>query len=388
MNMFDILVVGAGPAGAWTAYRLARSGARVAIVDGSHPREKPCGGGVTGRALALVADALADRPLPAQVIRTARFVDSTRGRSAHVALAANAIDESSDLIVASRATFDARLLDAAVGAGASLVRARVTDCRTTGDGVELTTTTGTIRGARVVGADGANSLVRRRVARAFDRRQLSIATGFFAHGVTSQEIVVELAADPPGYFWSFPRPSHLALGVCAAADGPHRSGALRDRVQRWIASAHLAAPARLEPYAWPIPSLDAADFGRLRLAGPRWCLVGDAAGLVDPITREGIYFALQSGEHAAQALAADSGPRRYAERINDDVAPELARAARLKAGFFRPRFSRLLIQALMCSAPIRGVMADLVAGRQTYKGLQWRLARTFEIGLAWQALRS
>ncbi len=385
---FDVVVVGAGPAGAWAACRLAQLGARVAIVDGSHPREKPCGGGVTGRALALVAGALADRPLPAQVIRTARFVDVARGQSAVVPLAAHGVDARSDLIVASRETFDAQLLDAAVAAGASFVRARAVDCRQTSDGVELATASGLIRGAFVVGADGANSLVRRRVAGAFERRQLSIATGFFAQGVTSEEIVIELVADPPGYFWSFPRPSHLAIGVCAPADGRDRSDALRERVRRWIGAAGLGHRAALERYAWPIPSLDALDFGRLRLAGPRWCLVGDAAGLVDPITREGIFFALRSGELAAEALAGDCGIRSFAEQVGDEIAPELARAARLKAGFFRPRFTALMMRAVMQSAAIRAIVADLVAGRQTYKGLQWRLARTFEAGLAWRWLRA
>src|SRR4051812_38595743 len=99
----DVVVVGAGPAGAWTARTLARLGARVAIVDGSHPREKPCGGGVTGRALALVADAIESRTLPRCEIRTARFVDSARDLSASVTLAGG------DLVVASRTDFDSAL---------------------------------------------------------------------------------------------------------------------------------------------------------------------------------------------------------------------------------------------------------------------------------------
>ncbi len=80
-----IVIVGAGPSGAWAAYLLARRGARVTIVDPSHPREKPCGGGLTGRALALVAQAL-DGSLPAVEVRSARFVDSRTGRSARIPL--------------------------------------------------------------------------------------------------------------------------------------------------------------------------------------------------------------------------------------------------------------------------------------------------------------
>src|SRR6185295_5113512 len=74
----DVAVVGAGPAGAWAAYTLARLGARVTLFDPSHPREKPCGGGVTGRALALVADAL-NGDVPQTVIRRARFIDTGGG---------------------------------------------------------------------------------------------------------------------------------------------------------------------------------------------------------------------------------------------------------------------------------------------------------------------
>lgn len=385
----DVAIIGAGPAGAWAAYRLARAGARVVLFDGSHPREKPCGGGVTGRALELVADAPELRQMPAVVVREARFVDPD-GRSATVPLHADGLSPSSTLIVAARADFDARLFAAAAGAGAEIVRARVVDVAADDSGARVVTRDATHRAALVVGADGANSLVRRRLARPFCRAELSIATGFFVHGATGDEVVVAMIDDPPGYLWSFPRPSHLAVGICAQADAGIGAVALRARAHAWIARTGVARDARLEPYSWPIPSLGARDLARLDVAGPRWLLVGDAAGLVDPITREGIYFALLSGEWAAEAIRAASGDpaRRYAARVRRQIVPELARAARLKAGFFRPRFARLLIDALRHSAAVRTVMADLVAGRQSYATLKWRLVRTFEVGLAWQLLRT
>jgi geranylgeranyl reductase family protein len=382
----DVVIVGAGPAGAWAAYRLARDGARVTIVDGSHPREKPCGGGVTGRALAIVGDAIGAAPLPARVVRSARFTNARAGSSAVVPLTALGVGRASDLVVASRADFDRRLLAAARDAGATLVEARVRDLTIADDGIVAETTRGAVRGAFVIGADGANSLVRRRVGPPFRRDQLSIATGYFAHGVTSDEIVIELVADPPGYIWSFPRPTHLAIGICAGAASGITAAALRDRASRWIEASRIAIGARLEPYSWPIPSLSAGDFGTLTLAGPRWLLVGDAAGLVDPITREGIFFALRSGELAAGALRSADPAHAYAGAVRDDLVPELARAAGLQRRFFDPRFTHLMMDALLESAAIRRVMADLVAGRQSYKGLRWRLARTREIGLAWRWL--
>lgn len=379
-SRFDVVVVGAGPAGAIAAWTLARAGARVAIVDGSHPREKPCGGGVTGRALALARRALDCADVPMIAIESARFEDSAGG-SASVPLAG--ANGTNPMIVASRSALDRALLGAACHAGAHLVADRASDVQVGSAGVSIVTRRATIHADRVIGADGANSLVRRRVAGAFRRNQLSIGTGFYARGGQSREIVIRLVPDPPGYIWSFPRPDHLAIGICAQADEAE-SGRLRQICAGWIRSSGIAAGARLDAYSWPIPSLRARDFDHERPAADRWLLAGDAAGLVDPITREGIYFALLSGLWAAELLRADD--RRatacYAARVQDEIYPELRRAASLKAGFFRPRFMHLLIEALAASEGVRRVMADLVAGTQPYRGLRRRLLATFEIGLA------
>ncbi len=393
----DVAIVGAGPSGAWSAYLLARRGARVLLFDPSHPREKPCGGGVTARAISLVAGSVPLEGLASVRIEGATFLDNVSGavsrRSARVPV--RSAPGRDALLVASREAFDGLLLDAARAAGATLVPARVADVARENGGFRIDAihaTDGTDGRAQhfarfLIGADGANSLVRRRMSRAFTREQLSIATGFFAHGATSTDIVIDMVTDPPGYIWSFPRPDHLAIGICAQADAGATAGALRDRTAAWIDATGIARGARLTPYSWPIPSLSSPEFDALEAGGPGWLLTGDAAGLVDPITREGIYFALLSGQFAADALVA-GGPRPdrdYAARLGADVLPELACAARFKRRFFQPRFNSQLLHALGRSAKIRSVMADLVAGEQSYRGLKWRLLRTLEIGLGWQA---
>jgi geranylgeranyl reductase family protein len=376
VSRFDVAIVGGGPAGAWAGFRLASSGLRVALFDGSHPREKPCGGGLTGRALSLVKRAVPLESLPSVPVSGAAFTHDAR--TATVPLSTDG--DLPALSVASRRELDGRLLAAAIAAGVAHVPSRASDVVPSAAGWHVRTRSGTVEAAWILGADGANSLVRRRVARPFHRADLSIATGYFVHDRSSREIVVSFEGTPPGYLWSFPRPDHLAVGICAQAD-ECTVDPLLERSRAWIEST-VGPATLLERYSWPIPSLREETLLNERAAGDRWMLLGDAAGLVDPITREGIYFALRSADLAVGSLLEGNGAAmRYARRVRDEIHAELIRAARLKARFYRPSFMQLLLRSLQHSARIREVMADLVAGEQTYRGLRRRLLSTLELRL-------
>jgi flavin-dependent dehydrogenase len=280
-----------------------------------------------------------------------------------------------------RRVFDEALLEAAVDAGAELVPAQVRSITTEANGWTLASGEHSVQADWLLGADGPNSFVRRTVLRAFPRGDLSIATGYYVHGCTSSRIAIAFEDDPAGYLWSFPRPDHLAVGICAQAD-ESSPGVLLPVVSRWIAR-NVVDVVRLERYSWPIPSLTVAALRREQPSGPRWMLLGDAGGMVDPVTREGIYFALASGNAAADALQSGAqAARAYEHRIRDSIHPELIRAATLKNQFFNPRFTSLLIAALGASAAIRDVMTDLIAGAQPYRGLRRRLLGTREFRLA------
>jgi flavin-dependent dehydrogenase len=193
----------------------------------------------------------------------------------------------------------------------------------------------------------------------------------------------------PGYLWSFPRPDHLAVGVCARASDRASSSDLREQTLAWIRTHDLGGNPRLQQYAWPIPSIGFGNDGDQRAAGPHWMLLGDAAGLVDPLTREGIYYALLSGQWAAEALTScslEDAPRVYQERLDADIRPELVRAATLSRLFFTKAFSSLFVDGLEQSDAIRHVFADLVAGTQPYRGLRRRLLATRQWRLAGNAI--
>jgi geranylgeranyl diphosphate/geranylgeranyl-bacteriochlorophyllide a reductase len=377
MSRFDVIIVGGGPAGAWAGHRLARGGAHVALLDGSHPREKPCGGGITGRALEIVWPALTGTSLASVEIDGATFIQGDRQSRVPLGCASSRLPQ---LVVAGRREFDGALLAAAVASGVEHKPLRATGIHGNEREWTVATRNGSYSAPWLLGADGANSFVRRQVFRAFDRADLSIAAGYFVRGCSSREIEVAFEQDPPGYLWSFPRPDHLAVGVCAQADEATSNGLLAIAA-KWIDSC-VGSDATLDRYSWPIPSLDESALARERPSGTRWMLLGDAAGLVDPITREGIFFALKSADFAADALlSGQDAATIYSKRVAEEIFSELARAARLKARFFRPQFTGLLVEALDRSERIRAIMADLVAGRQPYRGLRRRLLKTLELRL-------
>ena len=384
MSDFDVLIVGAGPAGSWLSYRLATAGARVALVDGSHPREKPCGGGISARALERL------RPLALPCLARGVSIASgvfRAGRESAAVTLGDATPDSPALVVTSRREFDAALLAGAVSAGAHHVPLRVSSLARSETGWTIGAGGLTLQSSWLIGADGANSFVRRRVHQSFPRTDISVASGYYVHDRSSREIDIDFMQAPPGYLWSFPREDHLAVGMCGQANETS-SEELLAASREWIGARWSAGGNRLTRYSWPIPSLSESALLRDRCAGDRWLLVGDAAGLVDPITREGIYFALESADLAARALAGTAPSATYEESVRGSIHRELRKAARMKARFFAPAFTRQLIQALQRSESIRRIMAGLVSGEVGYRGLRRRLLRTGEVGLALDYLRS
>jgi geranylgeranyl reductase family protein len=384
MPDFHVAIVGGGPAGAWAAFLLARAGARVAIVDGSHPREKPCGGGLSARALKLLEPLRGGATPEGNEIAVSRFSDGKHGVDVPLERTAR---QTPPLLVSSRRTFDLCLLNAARSIGAELVTERVTAIEPGRSGWTLKTRSKAITADWLIGADGANSLVRRSVAQPFPRSALSIASGYYVRNRSSPRIEIAFASAPAGYLWSFPRPDHLAVGACGQATETSSADLLQASAA-WLRQHTDAEHNDMRRYSWPIPSLSARQLDAEHPAGERWLLVGDAAGLVDPITREGLYFALASSGLAAESLMQDGTADCYVRRVRRELHVELRKAARLKTRFFQSVFTGLLLRALGESAPIRRVMADLVTGAQPYKGLRRRLLLTGECRLAAQYLFS
>ena len=353
-----VAVVGAGPAGSLLAGKLAAGGVEVILFDASHPREKPCGGGLTLKALDALPPEPHDDPLPARRVSCCRF--EADGEAVEVAL-------GEPMAVASRRELDAWLLRRAVQAGARHVPERVVEVARG----EVRTASGRRRFDLIVGADGATSLVRRSVLGPFPKERLVMAFGYYLPGTAP--LVVRMTPPLAGYVWLFPRLDHVGVGICAPL-GAVPTRTLVDRLDREMAASFPGKDdTRAVRYAHTIPCPSSDPRSILEVAGDGFALVGDAAGLADPITGEGIFYALRSATLLAETLLADGSPARYPERALEDFGLELTRAARLHRRFYSPGFTGRMVRYAGRSRAIRSVLVDLLLGRQGYLGLERRL---------------
>jgi menaquinone-9 beta-reductase len=317
MPSADVIVVGAGPAGAATAVSLARSGREVVVVDKARfPRDKICGDGLTAGALRLLEGLGLD---PGSVASWQRVDDVVvRGPSGHEVTFPLPRGQGTYAAVARRADLDAALVELARSAGVKVLDGHACDGVVERPGeVEVTVSgVGALTAGWLVAADGMWSPVRRHLGLATPgyRGEWHAFRQYFT-GVgqrAASDLHVWFEPDLlPGYAWSFPLPGNRAnVGFGILRGG--KVGRVQEMAAIWpelLERPHvreaLGAGARPEsPHrAWPIP----ARIDRSVLTGGRTLFVGDAAAATDPLTGEGIGQALLTGVLAARAIV-DRGP--------------------------------------------------------------------------------
>lgn len=323
---YDVIVAGAGPAGATAAYELARLGARVGLFEKRrHPRYKPCGGCLSLKIDRILAPDF--HPLIERTVYGARFTFQ----------GLRPVHRRSDRPVAymvMRDRFDAFLAAKASQAGARLHEDEpVTAVRETEGGVEVATARGMYRARFLVGADGATGVTARhlglrpgkRIAVALEGEATVPAETLADMG---DEVWIDFGSVPVGYAWVFPKGDHLSLGV-AGLKGRVRNP--RDYYAAYVEDEGLVdLIEREERHGYLIPVFDG---GRRPIRTARALLVGDAGALVDPALGEGVYYAVRSGQLAAEAVAGALSGRggldAYDARLEAEIFPEFRAAQKI-----------------------------------------------------------
>jgi flavin-dependent dehydrogenase len=202
------------------------------------------------------------------------------------------------------------------------------------------------------------------------------ALGYYVPGDRTQ-IDIQFLPRLEGYIWVFPRCGHLSVGICGKGEP---ASALRKRLEDYMAEKGISWKGA-SFYSHLLPSLETPAWKRNRVAGEGWMAVGDAAGLVDPITGEGLYYAIRSADLAAKALLTEISGRAgqaYHRMLRHDFAGDLEFGSRLAKRIFFGRFlfgsvPARMVQFTRSSPRFAGIMQDLFAGTQSYLGLKRRL---------------
>lgn len=359
---FDVLIIGAGPAGSLAAYHLAKAGLRVAVVEAARfPRPKACGGGLQVRAV---------RHIPFDIAPVLRATLSSLTLTFRLAEEHSRCYHSPIVHTVLRAEFDDFLLQQAIQAGAVMLAghrvagiewhpARVA---ISGEGFRLT-------GDCLVAADGANSVMARRLnARSNYFWQVGVYADVPMCPPEGQQSVMRIdwGTVPGGYAWAFPKMNYVNLGAGASvAIGRY----LRQYASRF-AETQSALPRALRlPFSGHhLPTLTK----RAVLASDRVVLVGDAAGLVDPFTGEGISNACYSASVAATAVVDALGRgstdmRSYEEQIKASLSEEFAWSRRLLT--FSTAFPRLIYRVFRSNDRAWEIFCRALRGEESFRRL-------------------
>jgi len=361
----QIAIVGAGPAGAWASTLLARRGHSVTLIDSQVPWEKPCGGGVTAKALSGFGVFESDLPRT-NIERITIYFGDTRSVS---------VTPKESVAVLSRRELSRYLITETEKSGVTLLKERVTQIDRAQRGWRVTTRNSSVQSDFLIGADGATSLVRRSVGAGLKPEDLCVTLGYLIPGNFPSHMKIYFVPSFEGYIWSFPRPTHTSYGLITRSE-PGWTARAKMLLSNFIA-ADLGAEVleQAEFYSAPVPCLGPRAWKKNQISGDGWALIGDAAGLVDPITGEGIYYAFKSAQILADTI---DRPDQYASKVGLEIVRELARASRMYKRFYRGRFfgadfKKRTVQLSRRSKTLKTILGNLISGNQSYLTLKKKL---------------
>ncbi len=366
-NNWDVLITGAGPAGSFLGYLLASEGIKVLIIDKkSFPRYKPCAGGLTQKAVRLL-------PFDMENI----FED----KSYKVKISVNnrpAFDKTFDnpvIHMVTRDKFDLFLVEKAVKAGAKFHDdAGFVSLWGEPGNLVIQTTKGQIKAGFIIGADGVNSKVSRALGLSIKKETMHAIEGEVLckdksfHNSFTGSVHFDFAALPYGYGWIFPKSGYLSAGVLTTSK---KIKGLKKYFRSYLTSKGFNSSSaniyRVKGHQIPFnPHPDN------RLSTKMGLVAGDAAGYTDPVTGEGIYYALLEAIMASKvilkafSLSEPAFISAYDAIIKDEFLYETIYATKIARLFFAwPQLSRLILKTK--GERWASSFLDLMAGKKTYR---------------------
>ncbi|MEQ5872007.1 geranylgeranyl reductase family protein [Sagittula sp. NFXS13] len=375
---FDLIVIGAGPAGTAAACTALRNGLRTALIDKhDFPRDKLCGGGLTGRAIGHYARIFGKTMPEIPLEKRKSFEFYAFGQNLEAG------EDAPPIHLCMRHDLDAYLVRLAVEAG-------VEDFTGQSGTLDLDATAVDLPKIRlvapvIIAADGVNSPTAKLLfGEAFDRKQIGFALEVERPGpATDVPLRIDFGAAEWGYGWQFPKTGGTTIGVGGVM---HRNADMKAKMAAYLEQLGVTEPLKVKGQFLP--------FGGFRATPGKGCvlLAGDAAGLVDPITGEGIAHAMRSGELAGIAVAqalANQAPQSALKRYKRSLKPihsSLKQARVLRQIMFREALRPTFIQSFRRSKTLKSEYLRLLAGETEYGAIMRQMVIRAP-GFALRALR-
>jgi geranylgeranyl reductase family protein len=366
MEYHEVAVVGGGPAGSTCSYELAKNGVDVVLFDHSHPREKPCGGAISGRIFE-------EFKIPENVIE--RHVDWLVLENQYGMK--TKIFRKNMGIVVMREKFDYLLFKQAKKL-AKTVEEMVIGVKKDGNFWQIKTNTKKFKTRILIGADGCSSLVRKTVFKPIDKNLLGYCVGY--HLPHKREYIEKKFLNALelyflgkpylniGYVWIFPKSDFVTVGIGAKLGTKNLKESLDEFIELHPAAKRLSNVSfrNIKIHSHIVPAISDANFFNLPTTGKNWILIGDAAGHVNPITGEGIYYAMTGGKLASKSYL-EGNINLFEKFWRKKYGSDLYYGARLQKLFYYSNFTNKLIKESKKSKILQELLLNVICPQISYK---------------------
>jgi len=357
--VYKVAIVGAGVGGCYLSYLLARNGVDTIVFDFRAPYDKLCAGGISYKAMAKFP-VLEELSCPRNVVWKSAII-TPKDR-------VTVIDLEKPLTIFKRRDLNSSLLKKAQESGASFRKERVRSFTGEGNHWRLVTEIGEYRAENLVGAGGALSRARKKLQGPVSRGDYFLAFQCFLD-VQRDFVAFKFFPDLEGYLWAFPRVDSLAVGIVSKNCTRKRCSEMKERLFCYIERHYPGQTKGISIRGAYIPFFSPEDFHEQSICSKNWALIGDAARFVDPISGEGMYYAMYSAEILAACIRENNLPL-YQRLCKKQFGRNLLKASQGFDYIYQTGFIEAMAVLAENSTAIRQIISEMIVGNINY--VNWK----------------